>query len=179
MSRGVPLGLTHGEVQLAGSHPGWLREAERLVDALRAALGHDAVAVEHVGSTAVPGLAAKPIIDVAVGLARDAETNRVIERIEALGYEYQGDAAEEGGLTFFLEDRRARRIAHAHGVHHGGKQWSHYLTVRDRLRTDAEARAAYADLKRGLAERFPHDRPSYTAAKASFITELLGDSDQA
>jgi GrpB-like predicted nucleotidyltransferase (UPF0157 family) len=54
-----------------------------------------------------------------------------------------------------------------------------YLTFRERLRTDAEARAAYADLKRGLAERFPHDRPSYTAAKASFITELLGDSDQA
>ena len=109
----------------------------------------------------------------------DEQIGHVIERVEALGYEYQGDAGEEGGLIFFLEDRRARRIAHAHGVRHAGKQWSQYLTFRERLRTDAEARAAYVDLKRGLAERFPHDRDSYTAAKTSFITELLGDSDQA
>jgi GrpB-like predicted nucleotidyltransferase (UPF0157 family) len=173
----TPLGLMYGEVQLVpGGDPGWETEAHRFSDALRAALGPEAVGVEHVGSTAVPGLTAKPILDFAVGLTPEAETGRVTTALEALGYEFRGDAGDEGGLVFVLEVRPRFRVAHVHVVRHGDAQWRRYLFVRDRLRADPEARAAYAELKIGLAERYPNDRASYTAAKGSFFTALFAQA---
>jgi len=79
------------------------------------------------------------------------------------------------GLLLVLEDRPAHRIAHLHVVGHGDAQWHRYLALRDRLRCDPAARAAYAQLKRGLAAQFAGDRPAYTAAKAAFITQLLSE----
>jgi GrpB-like predicted nucleotidyltransferase (UPF0157 family) len=166
------LGLTYGEVRLAESDPGWPTEALRLAETLDKTLERDAVAIKHIGSTAVPGLVSKPILDLAVGLAPDAETDRVIERLRALGCAYRGDAGEAGGLIFVLEDKPGHRIAHVHAVRYGDRQWTRYLRVRDRLRADAGARAAYGELKRRLAAEFPRDRTSYTAAKASFFADL-------
>ena len=117
------LGLTKGRVELAESDPGWPVEAQRLADPLRAALGDDAVDVQHVGSTAVPGLAAKPILDLAVALAPGVVTEDVVRRLERLGYEYRGDAGAEGGLVFVLNDRPLHRIAHVHAIHAGDGQW--------------------------------------------------------
>jgi GrpB-like predicted nucleotidyltransferase (UPF0157 family) len=99
-------------------------------------LERDAVAIEHIGSTAVRGLVSKPILDLAVGLAPDADTDRVIERLDALGYAYRGDAGEAGGLIFVLEDEPGHRIAHVHAVQYGDRQWMRYLKVRDHLPDD-------------------------------------------
>jgi GrpB protein len=85
------LGLTYGQVRLVDSDPGWPRAFEALAAELRSALGEPAVAIEHVGSTAVAGLLAKPILDPAVGLAPDAEPDRVISAIERLGFVFRGD----------------------------------------------------------------------------------------
>lgn len=134
-----------------------------------------AVAIEHIGSTAVPGLVAKPILDIAVGLSSDADPDQVIARLEPLGWAFRGDKGDPG-LLFVLEDRPAHRVAHMHVVGYGDTRWRHYLLFRDRLRTDPAARTAYAELKRGLAERFADDRRAYTAAKDSFITGLLAAS---
>jgi GrpB-like predicted nucleotidyltransferase (UPF0157 family) len=167
------LGLTYGQVRLVDSDPGWPRAFERLAAELRAALGELAVAVEHVGSTAVPGLVAKPILDLAIGLAADTDPDQVIAAIERLGYEYRGDKDDTGGLLFVLEDRPAHRIAHLHVVPHGGEKWRKYLAFRDRLRIDPDARAAYAEVKRRLGEQFAGDRQAYTAGKAAFVAGLL------
>ena len=117
----------------------------------------------------MPGLLAKPILDLAVLRRRGTD---VIERLAALGYEFRGDAGDEGGLVFVLSDRPLHRIAHVHVVSDGDPQWSRYLAVRDRLRADPAARAAYAELKLELAARFPRDRPAYTAGKDAFIASL-------
>jgi GrpB-like predicted nucleotidyltransferase (UPF0157 family) len=167
------LGLTYGQVRLAASDPGWPAAFQRLAAELRAALGEEAVAVQHVGSTAVPGLAAKPILDVAVGLAPGADPDRVIAALGRLGWRFRGDKGEEGGLLLVLEDRPAHRVAHLHLVSHGDAQWRRYLALRDRLRADPAARAAYARLKERLATRFGGDRRAYTTAKAAFIAQLL------
>jgi GrpB-like predicted nucleotidyltransferase (UPF0157 family) len=168
------LGLAYGKVRLVDSDPGWPRAFQRLAAELRLALGSLAVAVEHVGSTAVPGLAAKPILDIAVGLAPDADTAQVIAILEPLGWNFRGDKGD-AGLLFVLEDRPAHRVAHLHIVGYGDARWRRYLVFRDRLRTDPATRAAYAQLKRRLAEEFVWDRRAYTAAKDSFITGLLAE----
>jgi GrpB-like predicted nucleotidyltransferase (UPF0157 family) len=130
------LGLTYGQIRLLPSDPGWPRAFQRLAAELRATLGQVAVAVEHVGSTAVPGLPAKPILDVAIGLAPGADPDRVITALRPLGYQFRGDKGDEGGLLLVLKDRPAHRTAHLHLVHHGDVQWRRYLALRDRLRAD-------------------------------------------
>jgi GrpB-like predicted nucleotidyltransferase (UPF0157 family) len=167
------LGLTYGQVGLVESHLGWPRAFEQLAAELRTALGELAVAVEHVGSTAVPGLVAKPILDIAVGLPPATDADRIIPAIERLGYEFRGDKGDTGGLLFVLEDRPAHRVAHVHVVPHGGEKWRQYLAFRDRLRIDPGARAACAEVKRTLGERFAGDRQAYTAGKAAFVADLL------
>jgi GrpB-like predicted nucleotidyltransferase (UPF0157 family) len=169
---GATLGLSYGQVRLVPSDPRWPAAFQRLAAELRAALGEEAVAVEHVGSTAVPGLAAKPILDLAVGLAPGADPDRAVAKLAPLGWEFRGDKGTEGGLLLVLEDRPAHRVAHLHVVGHGDARWRRYLALRDRLRADPAARAAYARLKQRLAARFAGDRRAYTAAKAAFIAQL-------
>jgi GrpB-like predicted nucleotidyltransferase (UPF0157 family) len=172
------LGLAYGQVRLLPSDPGWPAAFQRLAAELRAALWELAVAVEHVGSTAVPGLAAKPILDVAIGLAPGTDPDRVITALQPLGYQFRGHKGEEGGLLLVLEDWPAHRIAHLHLVGHGDVQWRRYLALRDRLRADPAARAAYGQLKGRLAVQFARDRRAYTAAKAVFIVQLLSEDQR-
>jgi GrpB-like predicted nucleotidyltransferase (UPF0157 family) len=166
------LGLTKDEVQLVETDPSWAIRAAELGAELRTALGSDAVAVEHVGSTAVPGTVAKPILDLVVGLAGGADPDRVRVALESRGYEFRPEELDDA-LFFVLSEPHERRIAHVHVVVYGDPRWRGFLRVRDRLLADAAVRDAYAGLKRELAIRFPHDRASYTAAKAAFIRSLL------
>jgi GrpB-like predicted nucleotidyltransferase (UPF0157 family) len=167
------LGLEYGTVRLTPARTEWRELAERLAGAIREALGEHAVGIEHVGSTAVPGLAAKPIIDVAVGVGNGVGTDTVRASLEGLGYEFRGNAGESGGLVFVLSDRPQHRVAHVHVVEHGGSQWHRYLAFRDLLLEHESARAVYERTKRDVAERFPNDRKSYQAAKEAVVRSLL------
>jgi GrpB-like predicted nucleotidyltransferase (UPF0157 family) len=167
------LGLTQGRVRVADSNPGWQSAFGQIAAELRTALAGLEVTVEHVGSTAVPGLAAKPIIDIAIDVRGDLQIDRVIRRLEPLGYIYRGDGGDGGGHLFVLDDQPDHPIAHIHVVSTDDPRWSRYLAFRDRLREDAAARAEYEHLKRQLADQFPNDRGAYTAAKESFIHGLF------
>ncbi|QXJ24238.1 GrpB family protein [Actinomadura graeca] len=164
------MGLGYGKVRICDSDPRWPQAFEQLAAELQAALGTTAVAIEHIGSTAVPGLAAKPILDIAVALIPRTETKEVIAALEPLGYIYRGDKRDQGGLLFVLEDRPLRRIAHIHAVDHDDAQWRRWLFFRDLLRTDPATCAGYDRLKRELAHRHAHNRQAYTTAKTSFVT---------
>jgi GrpB-like predicted nucleotidyltransferase (UPF0157 family) len=169
------LGLPYGEVRLAaGASTEWARAYERIAAAIREALGDAASGVAHVGSTAVPGLPAKPIIDIAVGM-RPGETAvaPLRARLEPRGFIYRGDLGSQGGVLFVLETAPWRRIAHVHVVEYGDESWVRYLAFRDRLRRDPDARDSYARLKRTLAERLPGDRAAYTAGKDELVSALL------
>ncbi|KZM68548.1 hypothetical protein AWN90_11845 [Nocardia terpenica] len=170
------LGLVKGSVRVLESQPGWPKVFEQLASALRPALGDLAIAVEHVGSTSVPGLPAKPIVDIAIGLAADTQLVDVIAALAPLGYEFRGDKHQDGGWLFVFSTRPLYRVAHVHAVRYGDRQWRAYLRFRDRLRADPAAHRAYARLKRQLAAQHADNRQAYTSAKNSLIAELLSDA---
>jgi len=170
------LGLCYGEVVLRDTDSRWASVFGHHAETLRRALGDRVTAIEHVGSTAVPGLVAKPIVDVAARLSPGTDPSEVVASLENKGYTFRGDKGRHGGLLFVLDDQPLRRIVHVHVLGEGDDQWERYLEVRDRLRTDADARRAYAALKLDLAQRFPRDRAAYTSAKTAFVRDLLRPS---
>lgn len=169
---GAPLGLHHGTSRVVPYRPAWARCFEEERKRLQTALGGRPC--EHVGSTSVVGLCAKPILDLAVGLRGNEAPPRAA--LEALGYLYLGDGGDEGGHLFVLESRPGVRTHHLHAVTLDGPQWRSYLRFRARLREDPEARERYATEKRALAARYPGDRPAYTESKGPTILEIIASS---
>jgi GrpB-like predicted nucleotidyltransferase (UPF0157 family) len=171
-----PLGLESKTVRVVPYDDRWPAlfevEAQRIVDAVAAA-GVSPLALEHVGSTAVPGLAAKPILDLAAGYDTGTAPAAYIAVFESLGYVYRGDGGLPG-REFFR--RGAIRSHHLHLVERNGSHWSRYLRFRDALRADAALRDAYASIKHSLAARYPHDREAYIAGKTEFVESVLSGS---
>ena len=136
--------------------------------ALRAAIGDWAVGgIHHVGSTAVPGLEAKPIIDILVGV-NDLQTSRsCFDRLIALAYVYAPYTSEE--MHWFCKPDPRRRTHHLHVVPADSSRFRDELAFRDYLRNHGDVAREYGGLKRRLAKQFEHDREAYTAAKAEFV----------
>lgn len=166
------LGLSPDRVELVPHTSAWSAEFEREAAAVRAALGTLALDVQHVGSTAVPGMLAKPILDLAVALARASDGEACVPALTPLGYHYRGDFGLEGGHLFVKGDD-ASSTHHLHAVDLGGPQWIGYLTLRDHLRVSAEARRVYAARKRELAALHPRDREAYTRGKTGVVLGLI------
>ncbi len=128
--------------------------------------------VEHIGSTSVPGLAAKPIIDIMVGLLKLGDAAHCIGPLEALGYEYVPEFEREmpERRYFRMVDSDGRWVHHVHMVEIGGEFWERDLLFRDYLRSHPKMASEYARLKRELAARFvTNDGERYTEAKTPFI----------
>lgn len=166
------LGLRRGAVQLVPYTPEWatLFQAERA--RLQQALGDDALDIQHIGSTAVPGLAAKPILDLGVAVAADAVVSGCVPRLTALGYTYRGYRGPDRG-HFFDQGSEQRLTHYLHMLPVGEPGWENYLRFRDYLIAHPEAREAYMRLKEELAAQYAEDRAAYTAAKAAFIQSIL------
>lgn len=172
--RGVPLGLEKSVVSLSRYDPSWAVLGEKERTTVQGLLGELATDVQHVGSTAVAGLDAKPILDIAVALApdRDRATNEIVKRMEASGYEYRGDKGPDGGLLFVRAIGDVRTV-HVHMVALDDPEWNRYIRFRDYLRATPQRRDDYQRLKRQLATRHAADRGAYTDAKTAFIVETL------
>jgi GrpB-like predicted nucleotidyltransferase (UPF0157 family) len=169
------LGLPHGTVAIHAPDPGWqgLYEAEARL--IRAAIGPYILEIEHVGSTSVPGLAAKPILDIAVGVANWEEAVVCVEPMQRLGYIYKGEYGIPRRHYFVKGEPRTH---HVHMVELGGDDWRRTVQFRDYLRQHPEAVAAYAELKRRLAQQFPADREAYQNGKDTFIKQVLQAVDR-
>lgn len=167
------LGLERGEVSLASHDASWKEEAQRTIEHLRSILGTAVVDIQHVGSTAVPGILAKPIIDIAVGVGRLDGILPLVPELECNGFVFRGQDVP-GQLLFvrgsFEKDTRTH---HIHVVEWDGTEWRNYIGFRDLLRSDPEAASRYETCKKHLAERFPHDRKHYTGGKAELIAQML------
>lgn len=168
-----PLGLESKTVRLVPSDARWpalyREEALRIGEAVAAA-GLPPLALEHVGSTSVAGLAAKPVLDIAAGRAPGVAPARYVPVLESLGYIYRGESGLPG-RDFFR--RGELRSHHLHLVEHGGAHWERYLRFRDALRADPVLRDEYAKLKLALAARYPSDRESYIDGKTAFVEGVL------
>lgn len=150
--------------------PSWPAQFEVWRSRLSAALGPSALRIDHVGSTAVPGLAAKPIIDIQVSLDDPEAEADYLSAVEGTGLQLR---AREPGHRYFRPPPDRPRDVHVH-VCAAGSAWERdHLLFRDYLRAHPTVRNAYADLKRTLAERYPGDRLAYTDAKSAFILDTL------
>jgi GrpB-like predicted nucleotidyltransferase (UPF0157 family) len=152
-------------------NPLWSVKFEREREAIEAAIGDIGVAIEHVGSSSVPGLAAKPTIDIAIGVRTMDEARGAIEPLLALGYA-KGVDAHHDWLYFDRDGHEPAENVHLHFVPFGGERWHRYLLFRDYLRTHPDAAAAYERTKRELAAEFNKDRLGYVEGKTEFIEHI-------
>ena len=159
-------------VRIAAYDPRWPERFEQERAALEGAIGEWIVGgIHHVGSTAVPGLDAKPVIDILVGVESLEASRGCFDPLAQLDYLYAPYRTEE--MHWFCKPHPSRRTHHLHLVPAKSRRFEEGLAFRDRLRADPVVAAAYAALKRGLATRFADDREAYTDAKAAFIGAVL------
>lgn len=164
------------QVVIVGYDARWPGMYEAESGLIQRAIGDQLVAIEHVGSTAVPGLAAKPIIDIMGGVRRIADATASIEKLEEIGYEYAPEHEDE------LPERRyfdksagppgAQRTYHLHVVEVTSDFWQRHLLFRDYLRVHPDVASDYETLKRHLSSTYRSDRAGYSDAKTSFIQKV-------
>jgi GrpB-like predicted nucleotidyltransferase (UPF0157 family) len=131
------------------------------------------VEIEHFGSTAIPGMLAKPIIDILCGVETLTGADALSTRLCEIGYSTSAEFnASLSDRKWFMRWADGRRTHHLHVVVHGGEVWRERLAFRDRLRADADAAARYESLKTRLSTQHRDDREAYTAAKADFVRSL-------
>lgn len=151
--------------------PSWPRSFESICSRITPAIGKFAKIIEHVGSTAVPGLAAKPIIDIDVLLKSPGDLPLAIAALEGLGYQHQGTLGITGRDAFQAPTHDVPH--HLYVCSPGSVEFSRHITFRNYLRRHAKDAAEYARLKRNLSGRFSIDHEAYTDAKTEFIEEIL------
>src|SRR5215472_10924802 len=155
--------MTGQPVHIADYDPQWPATFEQLRGPIAAALGALALRIEHVGSTAVPGLAGKPIIDLDVVIGSPADLPAVIAKLRPLGYRPQGDLGVPGREAF--NNPPGGPPHHLYVCALGNRELARHLAFRDFLRAHPDTARAYGELKRSLASRFCNDRDAYTEAK--------------
>lgn len=145
------------------------QEQQRILHALEVL----APAVEHIGSTAIPGMPAKPIVDIAVGIENPRFIQDAIDLLQTIDYISKGEMGIPGREFFTLGNPISY---HLHLVQLNGPIWSEHLLFREKLTTDADLASRYVEIKKDLAARYPSNRKAYTVGKANFIESALADS---
>jgi GrpB-like predicted nucleotidyltransferase (UPF0157 family) len=167
------LGLEHGQVRLVPHCEDWASEYAQEEDALRRILGTKIIDVQHIGSTAVPGLAAKPILDLSIAVKSMSEVDGLIPLLAMHGYEDMGEFGVPGRRFFAKGEPRTH---HLHIVAEDSDHWSRYLLFRDYLRSSPDIARHYSTMKQSLAKQYAENRAAYTAAKSKFIERTVADA---
>lgn len=138
------------------------------------------IVVEHIGSTSVPGLCAKPVIDVLLGAESLSDIEQQIPQMQRAGFLYISKyEVEIPDRRYFVRSAPDTLRVHVHAVQQHGAIWSDHLLFRDALRTDPSLLQAYAELKQSLAQEYRHDKAAYTAAKDPFVAATLASRKHA
>jgi GrpB-like predicted nucleotidyltransferase (UPF0157 family) len=161
-------------VMIADYDPRWPAMFEEERARILGSIGHRVLSIEHVGSTAVAGLAAKPIIDIGVTIRSLDEAPACVPPLARLGYEYVPEyEAQIPDRRYFRKGTPQARTHHLHMYEPASDQYVRHTLFRDYLRTHPETARQYEVLKRDLANRFPNDREAYTEAKTAFVESVL------
>jgi GrpB-like predicted nucleotidyltransferase (UPF0157 family)/protein associated with RNAse G/E len=164
------LGLPRGTVTLSPYHAEWPVLFRDEATQLQSAIGAHVLDIQHVGSTSIPGIPAKPIIDIAVAVDNFEAAAICIQPLEALGYHYRGEAGIPRRHYFSKGDPSTY---HLHMNEISSADWQQQIAFRDYLRQHPAQALAYAQLKIQLAQQFPTDRLAYTESKSGFIAGVL------
>lgn len=168
-------------IQIIDHNPKWSAIFNELRDIISKELDSIAIGIEHVGSTSVPGLASKPVIDIDVIIQSKNDLPQVIERLAKLGYFHQGDLGIEGREAFsrvsndvpWDEVREVRQEHNLYVCTKDCKELKRHLIFRDYLRENPDTAIFYGKLKKRLARKYENNRKAYTDAKIRFITNVL------
>lgn len=165
-------------VLLLDPRPEWPQQFRDAAAQLRTAFADTPIHVEHIGSTAVPNLCAKPILDILLGAPDFLSITSRIPQLGALGYRYKPEHERElPERRYFSRPATDTPAVHLHAVVHDSPFWRRHLAFRDALRSDPELTRQYAELKRRLATLHADDRAAYTDAKGPFIAQVLATLD--
>lgn len=153
--------------------PKWPRMFEKEARRIEAVIGAYALQVEHVGSTAVPSLLAKPVIDIAVAVSSEASADACIAPLTSIGYEYRGMHGDDASRRYYVLNRQGQRATQIHLYILPAPALDEMLRFRDALRANAELRASYMAEKQRVAESVAWSKMAYSVAKGPFIRSVL------
>lgn len=171
------IGLQRKKVKLLSYNLEWKRLYKKEEELLCSSIGKYIEDIQHVGSTAIPGVKAKPIIDIAIGVKSLKAGEKCIKPLEKLGYKYKQGAGIKG-RHFFVKGSEKNRTYYIHIEKINSQLWKNHILFRDYLRKHKEAVKEYNELKEKLAEKHKDDRDAYTIEKAIFIQKILKKSLQ-
>lgn len=160
------------EVVIAAYNSDWIQEFESEKKKISQVLPSNAIDIEHIGSTSIVGMPAKPILDIAVSVNNLDEADLFIEPLRTLGYEYV-PKLEFPNRRFFRKGEWKKGTHHLHVYECSSDEWSNNLLFRNYLRSHPEQAAVYAELKKHLASLYVEDRTTYTLMKAPFIQSII------
>ena len=160
-----------GRIEVVDYDARWPKTFERLRSRIWTALREVALSIEHVGSTSVPGLAAKPIIDISIVVPERSHVQTGISRLATLGYVHRGDLGIEGREAFANPDGLPRHNLYL--CPRDSVALANHLAIRNYLRSHPEVAREYGELKKRLAERFPHDIDGYIDGKTTMLLTML------
>ena len=164
------LGLKKGIVELVPHNEWWHQLFAEEKARMQNAFGENIVAVEHIGSTSICGISAKPILDIMVAIEKYSDGEKCVKPLEKLDYEYRGEYGIAGRHYFVKGEPRTH---HIHMVEFGGDFWRSHLLFRDYLRQNSKISEDYENLKEKLAVEHWKNREAYQKGKTTFIESVL------
>ena len=167
------IGLKRGTVELLPHQPLWEDVAEKTIMLLKSLLNDVAIDIQHVGSTSIQNVCAKPIIDIAVGVKTLDSIKPYIELLDKNGIVFRKEDVKEQLLFVIGDFENEIRTHHIHVVEWNSVAWKNYINFRDYLNAFPEYAKEYDDLKKSLAEEFANNRGKYTAGKHELIDKIL------
>lgn len=169
----MSIGLQRGCVSLEPHSVEWETSAQVMIETLKNILKEVLVDAQHIGSTSIKSIQAKPIIDIAVGVSSFDKLMDCNDRLQEHGIVYRGQDQPDQHLYVCGDFQRDIRTHHIHAVLYGAKAWTDYLNMRDYLNAHEEEAMKYSRLKEELANQYPNDREAYTNGKHAFIVNIL------
>lgn len=170
------LGLKRGVVKLVSNSDIWDSSAKDCIKILYDVLKRDAIDIQHVGSTAIKNIVAKPIVDIVIGVKEFDDILKYNELLLKNGIIYRGQDNANQLLYVMGDMENDIRTHHIHVVIYNGKEWNNYINFRDYLNIHEEQAKEYSQLKIELANRYANSRADYTLKKSNMINEILEDA---
>ncbi len=159
------------KIEVVPYNPDWPRLYSAEAERIAAALGGEMTAIHHIGSTAIPGIKAKPVLDFLVAVPRIERVDELNDSMVVLGYEPRGEYGIPG-RRFFIKHTAGMRTHHVHIFQNGNPEITRHLNFRDYLRAHPDEAQAYSRLKEELARQYPEDSHGYTEGKNEFVQEI-------
>ena len=166
------IGLKRGVVKLSKYNPQWKALFEEESNRLLAIASDYFKAVQHIGSTAIPGIVSKPIIDILAAIDSLSNISRIIEPLKKIDYIHRGEQGIPGRHPF-VKGGEEFRTHHLHVVEKNHQEWKKHILFRDYLRANSEEADKYSRLKQVLLKTFKFEREKYTTGKSEFIEKII------